>query len=161
VASRQWVEARAAALLAAHSLHDWSFAWDNAKTRFGQCSHRYRRITLSRYLSDAGSEDESEQVLLHEIAHALAGVRSGHGDKWLRIARSIGYRGQRTHTSPAATEHAKWRGVCPSGHEIIRFRRPSRPMSCAKCERRFNPTHLIVWTERTYASTVTSFQNAT
>jgi hypothetical protein len=34
-------------------------------------------------------------------------------------------------------------------------------MSCAKCERRFNPTYLIVWSERTYASTVTSFQNAT
>jgi hypothetical protein len=79
----------------------------------------------------------------------------------LRIARSIGYRGQRTHSSPAATDHAKWLGLCPSGHEIIRFRKPSRPMSCAKCERRFNPTYLIVWTERTYSSTVTSFQNAT
>ena len=149
VAEYLWVESRARELFTEHGLHQWSFGWDHAKTRFGQCVHRQNRITLSRYLSQAASTDEVEQVLLHEVAHALAGVREGHGRRWLTIARGLGYRGGRTHSSPAAIEHAKWAGHCPAGHEVIRFRKPSRPMSCAKCERRFNPAHLIVWSSRT------------
>jgi hypothetical protein len=59
----------------------------------------------------------------------------------------LGYRGGRTHTSSISEEHVKWRGVCPAGHEVKRFRKPSRPMSCAQCERRFNPRHLIAWSD--------------
>lgn len=143
------MEDRARELFGEHGLSGWHFGWDHAKTRFGQCIHRQKRITLSRYLSSAASEDEVDQVLLHEVAHALAGAREGHGHRWLTIARSLGYRGGRTHTSPAAHDHAKWAGHCPAGHEVLRIRRPSRPMSCAQCERRFNPQHLIVWVSRT------------
>jgi predicted SprT family Zn-dependent metalloprotease len=161
MADTTWVEQRAAALLRQHKLPDWSFEFDHAKTRFGQCDHRRRRITLSRYLSATGSNDEVEQVILHEIAHALAGSREGHGQTWLRIARSLGYRGGRTHSAEVPIDQAKWRGRCPVGHEVIRFRKPARKMSCAKCSTRFSDDYLIVWHERTYSSMDTSFQNAT
>jgi SprT protein len=161
VPDSKWVEQRATTLLHRHNLSSWSFRFDNAKTRFGQCDHSRRCISLSRHLSFSGSEDEVEQVLLHEIAHALAGAREGHGPRWLGIARSLGYRGGRTHTADIATEHAKWRGVCPVGHEVIRFRKPSKKMSCAKCSKRFSDDYLIVWKQRAYSSTDTSFQNAT
>lgn len=153
MAERTWVEGRAYELMAEHGLDKaWSFGWDNAKTRFGQCDHRRARITLSRHLSNAATDDEVEQVLLHEIAHALVGARSGHGAIWLARARSIGYRGGRTHSSDAAIEHAKWVGRCPRGHEVIRFRKPQRNMSCASCERRYNPENLITWSERASSS---------
>lgn len=149
MAEHTWVEERARELFLEHGLHGvWTFGWDNAKTRFGQCDHRRHRITLSKHLSRAGTEDEVEQVLLHEVAHALVGARAGHSALWLSRARSLGYRGGRTHSSEAAIDHAKWLGLCPRGHEVIRFRKPRRIMSCAKCEKRFNPAHLITWSER-------------
>lgn len=125
----------------------WVFGFDFAKTRFGQCDHRSRRITVSRYLAKAAEDDEVHQVLLHEIAHAIAGPRAGHGPRWLSIARELGYEGGRTHSSPAALEHARWRGVCPAGHEVVRFRRPNRATSCAHCAPRFSPDHLIAWSD--------------
>ncbi len=161
MADTTWVHHRAETLLLQHKLPDWSFAFDQAKTRFGQCDHRRRRITLSRYLSATGSNEEVEQVILHEIAHALAGSREGHGKTWLRIARSLGYRGGRTHSAQVPIEHAKWLGTCPAGHEVIRFRKPARKMSCAKCSRRFSDDYLIVWRQRAYSATDTSFQKAT
>jgi hypothetical protein len=61
------------------------------------------------------------------------------------VAQQIGYLGGRTHTVEPAHERAKWLGACPSGHEIVRFRRPGKPVSCAKCDRRFNTSYLISW----------------
>lgn len=136
-------------LLNDHGLSaEWSFDFDHAKTRFGQCDHRRRRITLSRHLCHASDMDAIEQVMLHEIAHALVGARAGHGQRWLQAARQIGYQGGRTHSTDTSHDHAPWLGTCPSGHEILRFRRPSRAVSCASCERTFNPNYLISWSRR-------------
>ena len=158
----KWVENRAESLLATHGLlSEWRFEWDRATTRFGQCDHRTKRITLSRHLSDKASDDDVEQIILHEIAHALAGSREGHGTKWRSIAARIGYTGGRTHHQAPATDRAKWLGRCPSGHEIIRFRKPGKPTSCAQCDPRFDKTHLIVWSVRATYSTETSFQKQT
>lgn len=148
VAELQRVQVWADALIRLHLESSWAFRFDHAKTRFGACDHQKREISLSRYLASAAEDDEVHQVLLHEVAHALAGPRAGHGPKWQAVARELGYVGGRTHDSPVATEHARWRGVCPSGHEVIRFRRPSKPTSCAQCSSRFSPEHLITWQDR-------------
>ena len=156
------VEAEAQTLLAEHGLlPGWSFGWDRATTRFGQCDHRNKRITLSKHLTAKASDQDAEQVVLHEIAHALAGSREGHGSTWRRIAAELGYTGGRTHHQEPATEGAKWRGNCPNGHEIVRFRRPGKPTSCAKCNPRFDRNHLIVWSVRETYATTTSFQKQT
>lgn len=146
MADAAWVEGEAGRLFALHRLnHAWSFRFDRATTRLGQCDHRHKRISVSRYLTQKATQDEVTQVLLHEIAHALAGPRAAHGPKWRAISRDIGYLGGRTHTMEPAHERAKWLGECPRGHEIVRFRRPGKPVSCAKCDRRFNSSYLISW----------------
>lgn len=157
---RVWAEA----LIRLHlDEREWSFRFDNAKTRAGSCDYQKREITVSKYLATRFGDDEIHQVLLHEVAHALAGKRSAHGPKWLRIARDLGYDGNRTHNGPVESEFARWVGFCPAGHEIIRFRKPTRPVSCGKCSRSFSRAHLISWAMRSDAqsSTSTSFQNAT
>jgi predicted SprT family Zn-dependent metalloprotease len=142
---RRWAEA----LIAMHLDPDvWTFAFDNAKTRGGQCDHSARRITVSRYLAARFDDDEIHQVLLHEVAHALAGPRAGHGPRWRTIARELGYVGQRTLDKPVAQDLAPWVGSCPSGHLHYRYRRPGKPMSCARCSRRFSREFLIVWEQR-------------
>ncbi len=146
MAEQSWVEQEAQRLFVSHQLEgQWSFRFDRATTRLGQCDHRSRSISVSRYLTDKATPAEVTQVLLHEIAHALAGPRAAHGPRWRSIARQIGYVGGRTHTLEPAHDRAKWVGECPRGHEIVRFRRPGKPVSCAKCDRRFNTDYLISW----------------
>lgn len=137
------------ALIRAHLDPSWTFAFDNAKKRAGQCDFARKRITVSRYLATLHDDDAVHQTLLHEVAHAIAGHTAGHGPAWQRIARELGYVGGRTHDGEVATQFAKWLGVCPNGHEVHRFRRPSnRKMSCAQCSRSFDSRYLITWHQR-------------
>ncbi|GAB3392979.1 hypothetical protein GCM10027568_21210 [Humibacter soli] len=142
---RRWAEA----LIVMHlDPSVWTFGFDNAKTRGGQCNHSTKRITVSRHLAARFDDDEIHQVLLHEVAHALAGPSAGHGATWRRIARELGYVGSRTLDKPVAEDLAPWVGHCPHGHLHYRYRRPTRQMSCAKCSRRFSREFLIVWESR-------------
>jgi predicted SprT family Zn-dependent metalloprotease len=126
----------------------WSFGFDNAKTRAGLCSFANHHITVSRYLAARFEDDEIHQVLLHEVAHALAGPRVGHGASWRAIAAGIGYEGKRLHDGPIADELAPWVGTCPAGHVHYRYKRPTRVLACGRCSRRFDLAHEIVWKER-------------
>ncbi|WP_065962087.1 SprT-like domain-containing protein [Curtobacterium sp. UCD-KPL2560] len=143
------VRERAEQLLAEHlGPGDWTFAFDHAKTRAGQCDFGRRRITVSRYIAARVSDEDVEQVLLHEVAHAMAGPRAGHGPTWRRTAAGIGYTGSRLYDGPVASELAPWVGTCPAGHEHVRYRTPTRTLACAACSRRFDPRNTITWRRR-------------
>ena len=73
------VEQAAKDLMAEHGLTGWRFDWDNAVRRAGGTHHQTRIITLSRQITAANDEAHALNVILHEIAHALAGPRQGHG----------------------------------------------------------------------------------
>ncbi|WBU37633.1 SprT-like domain-containing protein [Homoserinibacter sp. YIM 151385] len=126
----------------------WTFAFDAAKTRAGQCDYGRKRITVSRHLAGRFDDDEIHQVLLHEVAHAIAGPRAGHGTRWKQTAAELGYVGSRLHDGAIASELATWIGECPNGHEHYRYRKPTRVLSCAKCSRRFDPALAIEWRRR-------------
>lgn len=126
----------------------WSFGFDNAKRRAGLCNFTTKNITVSRYLAARYDDDEIHQILLHEVAHALAGPRAGHGPKWRRVAAELGYEGSRLHDGQTADELAPWVGTCPSGHVLYRHRRPSRTTSCGKCSRSYDPRFLLSWAHR-------------
>jgi hypothetical protein len=148
-ATLERVRARAEHLLAVHlGPGGWTFAFDHARTRAGQCDFGRRRITVSRHIVTRVSDDDVDQVLLHEVAHALAGPRAGHGPVWRRTAADIGYTGSRLYDGPVASELAPWVGTCPAGHEHFRYRTPTRPLACARCARRFDGRNLITWERR-------------
>ncbi|WP_203581775.1 SprT-like domain-containing protein [Microbacterium hibisci] len=141
---RHWAEA----LIAAHLDPSWTFAFDNAKRRAGLCDYTRKRISVSRYLAARYDDDTNHQTLLHEVAHALAGPRAGHGARWKAVARELGYVGGTTHDGETATELAPWIGVCPAGHVAYRHRQATRPTSCAKCAPQFDEAHAFTWTRR-------------
>ena len=144
------VRAQAEALIATHLPADtWTCGFDHARTRAGQCDFGRHRITVSRHLAARADANALEQVVLHEIAHALVGSAAGHGSSWRSTARQLGYRGDRLHDGPIADDLAPWIGRCPSGHEHVRYRRPTRPTSCARCARRYDPANAIQWERRT------------
>lgn len=140
--------AEALALMSRHGLADWTFVFDNAKTRAGVCREQRRQIGLSRVLTHLHSPDEVRDTILHEIAHALTGVAHGHDAAWRATAQSIGCSGMRCVAEGSARPPAPWLGRCPAGHEVSRHRRPTRVQSCARCTRRFDPTALLEWRYR-------------
>ena len=125
---RVWAEA----LIRLHLDNSWSFAFDRAARRAGLCDFAKKRITVSRHLAERAEDDVVHQTLLHEVAHALAGPKAGHGPEWKRIAGELGYVGGRTHDQPIAEDRA-------------RFRRPTRDLACGRCGRGFDRAHLIQW----------------
>lgn len=143
------VRAWANALIALHlDATEWSFGFDNAKTRAGLCNYTNKHISVSKYLAARYEDDEIHQVLLHEIAHAIAGVRSGHGARWKAVAAGLGYEGKRLHSGAIADELAPWVGRCPAGHQHYRYRQPTRALACGRCSRRFDAAFAIAWEKR-------------
>lgn len=140
--------AEALALMARYGLAGWTLVFDNAKTRAGVCRESRRQIGLSRVLTQLHPADEVRETILHEIAHALVGVRHGHDAVWRETAQRIGCSGRRCVPETTARPPAPWTGRCPSGHEVTRHRRPTRVQSCARCSRTFDPTSLIEWRYR-------------
>ncbi|MCY3564923.1 MAG: SprT-like domain-containing protein [Gammaproteobacteria bacterium] len=84
------VTVQARELMDRHGLTDWSFRFNNAERKLGVCRYREKRILLSRGHAANGARDQVTDTILHEIAHALAGPRAGHGSDWKTVARQLG-----------------------------------------------------------------------
>ena len=126
----------------------WSFDFDSGKRRAGLCNYTERRITISKYLVELHSMDESLQVMLHEIGHALAGKPAGHGPVWKSTAGAIGYRAERFSGQQIAANTAAFIGSCKAGHQHFRYRKPTRELSCGICAKGFAKSALITWRPR-------------
>lgn len=126
----------------------WTFAFDRAKTRLGCCSWERRRggkrvISISRPFSEAHGWALMEDVVRHEIAHALdvdARGKTDHGPHWRAWARRCGADPARLYEGTADIRlPPKYVGVCPScGDRIEYYRRPRRPGACATCCKKFS-----------------------
>lgn len=126
-------------LIAEHLDEQWSFGWDNAKSRLGVCRYDRKMITVSRHCTALNSEELFVETVLHEVAHALT-PGAKHGPRWKKAAVRLGVRPAAMHQGgDLVTPPAKWRAVCPNcGKEHPRHRRPSRPVACAHCCNRYN-----------------------
>ena len=144
-----FVRAVAESQMAEHlDMNLWSFGWDSAKRRLGVCKYDQHLISLSRYFVDLHALQEIDQVMRHEIAHALAGPKAGHGPKWKKIASDIGYNHKKISGDEIGNATAKLIGTCPNGHVVYRHRQPKSPLSCSRCAPRFDRNYLISWTRR-------------
>ena len=65
-----------------HGLVDWALDLDYAKVRAGACFFREKRISFSRNFIKKSSEEDIQDTILHEIAHALVGPKHGHNKVW-------------------------------------------------------------------------------
>ena len=77
----------------------WSFVWDTrAVRRYGQCRYRSKEIGITKKLENINTIEETKDVVLHEIAHALVGRGHGHDYVWKRMCRKVGARPERCYT---------------------------------------------------------------
>jgi predicted SprT family Zn-dependent metalloprotease len=140
----------AIALMAKHGLIDdgWRFRWDNAKTRAGCCRCFRRIVQLSRPCIELCVAEDVRQVILHEIAHALAPYDEGHGARWQAILVRIGGHPEAYLPADLPSPPAPWRGTCGAGHRVERYRAPTQVLSCRQCHGGFNLHALLDWTRR-------------
>lgn len=118
----------------------WTFKWDRAKRRFGCCDYTNKQITISQPLALLNSLEQSHDTVLHEIAHALAGRKAGHGPKWVDACLYVGARPERCYSNNAVkTPQARYIRYCPSCfHARPMHRRSRKKYACGKCCKRYN-----------------------
>ena len=100
----------------------WRRRLSGAKSQAGSCAYASKTIRISkRYLwSSVTTDDAFLNTVLHEIAHALAGNKAGHGPVWREVALRIGCDGKRC--LEAGTDFAKpaWLVRCPCGKTSLK-----------------------------------------
>ncbi len=121
----------------------WRFAWGHGRRQLGSASIRRRvdrgtgrvqqikTITLSRYLVALNGEDAVRDTILHEIAHALAGLDHGHDDVWKAVCRRIGAEPQRLAGEDIQLAPARYQITCTHCQRSLGTR-----------QRRMNPDRL-------------------
>ncbi|QDU70757.1 SprT family zinc-dependent metalloprotease [Mucisphaera calidilacus] len=112
-------------LMSEQGLVGWSFGFNHRRRALGICNFTDRRIELSRHFVLRHEVSEVRETILHEIAHAIAGPKAGHGLAWkaacLRLGIAPRVRGE------AEMPEGRWRAVCPGcGVCHSRYRRPMR-----------------------------------
>jgi predicted SprT family Zn-dependent metalloprotease len=127
-------------LIVEYGLLGWRAELDRAVSRFGVCRYSRKLITLSNDLVKLNNQACVLDVILHEIAHALAGPRTGHGPEWKRIARSIGCSAQRCYSLTDTVQPPGRFVLCCAhcGQTIQRVRAPRRVLACPSCCNRFS-----------------------
>ena len=91
------VASLAGQLMDRYGLQGWDFEFDNARCRSGACHFDRMTISMSLEFARVAPENEIDDTIRHEIAHALVGPDQGHGPVWQAKAREIGCSARRCH----------------------------------------------------------------
>ncbi len=102
----------------------WVFRWGHGRRQLGSCQILRRRgpllgrpaeikvIKLSKHLVALNSDEEVRDTILHEIAHALAGLKNGHNHVWKQVCLRIGAKPQRIAGEEVKTVDARYTLIC-------------------------------------------------
>lgn len=133
-------------LMKEFKLIGWTFHFDSARRRFGQCRYCDKVISLSKHLTQMNPLSQVENTIRHEIAHAIAGHAAGHGYVWRQTARACGANPTRCYDSATVSAPSKpFVGKCPGcGLETRAFRRTR--VACKRCcGGKFDAQFLFQW----------------
>jgi len=123
--------------------HNYSLKINNNLTTAGVCKYDERTIEISKLFLDNSTEHEIENIVLHELAHAITGpyVKKSHGEEWKIAAKAIGCDAKRTCKLFAKT--SLYVVACRKGCYIRRHRLTQKLMSKKKwCQKHKIPMKL-------------------
>ena len=134
-------------LMKHHGLDDWTFQWNNTKRALGKCNGYRRVIYLSAIMTPLRPIERVKNTILHEIAHALVGVRHGHDYVWMMKALEIGCDGERVSNDNVQVQ-AKYMVKCDCGQVHRAHRKPKREHWCRCKGRAFNPLETLQYVQQ-------------
>jgi predicted SprT family Zn-dependent metalloprotease len=119
-----------------YGLGYWKIELDRSKRRLGRCNHTHKTISLSIPFIELNDKDEVLDVILHEIAHALAGPGHGHDSVWRQICIDIGARPQ-VYNITALVPAGVWQAQCGMCGNVFHKHRLVKNISrwCGRCGR--------------------------
>jgi len=126
-----------------HGLREkgWTFAVSRGKNILGSCVYKTKTIKISKYLIQLGTDEEVTDTVLHEVAHALAGGKAGHGWQWREKCREVGLMNPQrcaenlSYDIPHKVELVcQWHGVIEKRQRRLKKGLKER-MFCRKCGR--------------------------
>ena len=80
-----------------------------SKCRLGACHYRNKTLDISVWHVDNGTDEAIKDTMLHEIAHAIAGHRAGHGPDWQAVCRRIGAKPEQYAGEEDSNKNLPWR----------------------------------------------------
>jgi len=134
-------------LLDVNGLHGWTVALGQAVRTAGTCNYTKREIRISLRLAKVEPWEQTLDTIRHEVAHAIAGHRAGHGPEWKRVARNLGMRRPRASRRLQGEIDLPWTGTCPNGHTTQMVGAPRKPRTCGVCSPVFDLDYLFEWTK--------------
>lgn len=136
----------------------WVFRWGFGKRRLGSVSERIhpgrptqRVLRLSTHLVRLNNESAVREVILHEIAHALVGLKHGHGPAWRAQCIKLGIPPRRLADSRVQTVPPSLSIHCGRCDRLLmqRHRRPSaawlKRVYCPSCGPTSAGQHRLAW----------------
>ncbi len=138
----------------------WNFEWMTSTRALGKCNWKPlgfgSRILLNEDFVLHAEVNEVTEVILHEIAHVLAGPMHGHDRHWSLICIAIGGHPSRLTKSETFEKvvamNAKYVAVCGDcgdKHYAARLGRRAKAGSnhCGPCVKRhgFNDKNKLTW----------------
>lgn len=122
-------------LMIKHGVAPWRLIFINHESYAALCNHKDKTIALTVEYVQAYDAEQITQLVLHEIAHALRGraVPDGHDEKWLTIARRLGYTGLAVLPDHYPRPNIVWDVVCTSTGQILQTPTEPSPSTCKLC----------------------------
>src|SRR5450432_4244322 len=112
------LEALASREMTKHGLNGWTFGLADTKRQLGVCKYRRKRIEIAEYYASNSPPESVLDTLLHEIAHAIAGPKAGHGPVWKAVAIRLGATPRACDTShQAVVKPGDWQATCPASQK--------------------------------------------
>jgi predicted SprT family Zn-dependent metalloprotease len=124
-------------IMESNNLFDWNFEFDRAKKRFGCCNYTKKIISISKYLTFLNPEKIVKNTILHEVAHALAGHKAGHGVLWKTILISMGGEPNRCYGKEVIIPQLKYTATCNSCFFSLQ-RKVKSLIACKTCCKKYN-----------------------
>lgn len=156
MADLEIVEYTARQLMTKHGVGRLAFEWDRATTRIGATHSRRvkfptgervipEKITLSKRFVERMEMADVEEVILHEIAHALT-PGTGHGNEWKWKCIELGIEPTRCKATGITFDKA-CKGICPKCNKTISqmHRLPLKPYICGSCKTIPQLDRVLVW----------------
>lgn len=135
--SSKGLKRRAAAVVVDYGVRGYSVRVGAVQRgTWAHCDYAAREIVFGRALLRCDWIFVN-QIILHEVAHAVAGTSAGHGPGWMQTARAMGYRlGVKVPYVDRGLGVHEWVAVCETGaHSAIRYTQAAENgvLACRPC----------------------------